>query len=62
MHSGPQQALAQLQAEGCAEASMKWITNHYGAIVWKLAGLLQAGPSFQNLFTWETVINQLKYR
>ncbi|ORX37738.1 BRCA2, oligonucleotide/oligosaccharide-binding, domain 1-domain-containing protein [Kockovaella imperatae] len=52
-----------LRRDGCGLVSRAWASNHWGQILWKLAGECQAQPSlFPNLWTLDEVIRQLKYR
>lgn len=60
---GPAIALAILQADGCRLVTRRWVDNHYAQILWKLAGLCRAQPSFfSSRWNWSEVIDQLKYR
>jgi breast cancer 2 susceptibility protein len=51
-------------AAGCAESSISldWVRNHYGLIVWKLAGLARHCDEQVSRFTWTEVLKQLLYR
>jgi len=43
--------------------NQKWVDNHWGQILWKIAGQVQAKPSlFDEKWNWGEVIAQLKYR
>lgn len=64
---GPEEALARLKELGCTLATQSWVTNHYGLILWKLAGMICLEPKReQDLKTrrwcWPEVIRQLLYR
>ncbi|WVR08068.1 hypothetical protein IAU60_005114 [Kwoniella sp. DSM 27419] len=60
---GHEQALAELQEAKCGYATAQWVENHWGQILWKLAGQVLAKPDlFPAKWCWTEVINQLKYR
>ncbi|KIY73494.1 hypothetical protein CYLTODRAFT_416868 [Cylindrobasidium torrendii FP15055 ss-10] len=64
---GPQQAYEQLQADGCTLATKEWVENHWGLILWKLAGMAHIEPEREwyddkKRWGWEEVHRQLLYR
>ena len=60
---GMASTLKTLHSDGCRLASKVWIRNHWGLILWKLSGEIQALPSlYPSLWTIDKVTNQLKYR
>ncbi|KAI0640038.1 hypothetical protein C8Q77DRAFT_1214381 [Trametes polyzona] len=64
---GPEAAFAYLQERGCHLATQEWVTNHYGLILWKLAGLVCLEPEREQdpqtkRWCWPEVIRQLLYR
>jgi breast cancer 2 susceptibility protein len=60
---GPEDAFKQIQAEGCSQIALKWVTNHWSLILWKLASIVRAKPSiWEEKWSYSEVIRQLKYR
>ena len=64
---GHEAAFSHLQGLGCKLATQEWVTNHYGLILWKLAGLVCLEPereqdSKSKRWCWGEVIRQLLYR
>ncbi len=64
---GPEEALARLRELGCTLATLEWVTNHYGLILWKLAGMVCLEPEHEHdpetkRWCWPEVIRQLLYR
>ncbi|KAM5535834.1 hypothetical protein V8D89_010452 [Ganoderma adspersum] len=64
---GPEAAFAQLKELGCTLATQQWVTNHYGLILWKLAGMVCLEPerernSKTKRWCWPEVMRQLRYR
>ncbi|KAG6332539.1 hypothetical protein ID866_6550 [Astraeus odoratus] len=60
-------ALKELHATGCTLATKSWVENHWGLILWKLAGMAALDPktesdSSQKRWCWSEVIRQLRYR
>jgi breast cancer 2 susceptibility protein len=56
-------AFTVIQRDGCVLIDQKWVDNHWGQILWKIAGQVQAKPSlFDEKWNWGEVIAQLKYR
>ncbi|ORY79270.1 hypothetical protein BCR35DRAFT_332060 [Leucosporidium creatinivorum] len=45
-----------------AFATPNWVKNHYGLIVWKLACYVRSRPDLIGWWTWERVVEGLKYR
>lgn len=49
---------------GC-KVSLEWIRNHWGLIVWKLAGIVRSKPEAESVeqhWGFDKVCEQLKYR
>ncbi|KAI0756270.1 hypothetical protein C8Q80DRAFT_1127651 [Daedaleopsis nitida] len=64
---GTEEALARLKELGCTLAAQSWVTNHYGLILWKLAGMVCLEPEREQdpktkRWCWPEVIRQLLYR
>ncbi|CDO73012.1 hypothetical protein BN946_scf185007.g66 [Trametes cinnabarina] len=64
---GPKAAFVYLRERGCYLATQEWVTNHYGLILWKLAGLVCLEPEREQdpstkRWCWPEVIRQLLYR
>ncbi|KAI0652483.1 hypothetical protein C8Q79DRAFT_102638 [Trametes meyenii] len=64
---GPEDAYTQLKERGCRLATQAWVTNHYGLILWKLAGMVCLEPEREQgrktkRWCWSEVIRQLLYR
>ncbi|KAI0828884.1 hypothetical protein BC628DRAFT_1408952 [Trametes gibbosa] len=64
---GPKAAFVHLKEHGCDLATQQWVTNHYGLILWKLAGLVCLEPQREQdaktkRWCWPEVIRQLLYR
>lgn len=56
-------ALRVLAREGCRLATLPWVENHWGMILWKNAGLIRTQPEiFDQKWNWGEMIEQLKYR
>lgn len=60
---GVRQAYDVLKSDGCELATERWVANHWGLILWKLAAQVRAQPTLlDEKFTWTETIRQLKYR
>ncbi|OSD03321.1 hypothetical protein PYCCODRAFT_1444654 [Trametes coccinea BRFM310] len=64
---GPKAAFVHLREHGCHLATQEWVANHYGLILWKLAGLVCMEPEREQdprtkRWCWPEVIRQLLYR
>ena len=64
---GPKAALDELKRLGCTLATKPWVENHWGLILWKLAGMVCLDPASENdprrkRWCWREVIRQLRYR
>ncbi|KAF7302766.1 hypothetical protein HMN09_00911700 [Mycena chlorophos] len=64
---GPAAALQDLLARGCSLATKAWVDNHWGLILWKLAGMVCLEPELEKdpqrkRWCWEEVLRQLLYR
>ncbi|TBU29846.1 hypothetical protein BD311DRAFT_660398 [Dichomitus squalens] len=64
---GPEAAFVQLKELGCRLATQQWVTNHYGLILWKLAGMVCLEPESEldpktKRWCWREVMRQLRYR
>ncbi|KAI0354580.1 hypothetical protein OH77DRAFT_1496552 [Trametes cingulata] len=64
---GPKAAFVELKERGCHLATQEWVTNHYGLILWKLAGLVCMEPDRERdprtkRWCWPEIIRQLLYR
>ncbi|GLB35844.1 putative BRCA2, oligonucleotide/oligosaccharide-binding, domain 1 [Lyophyllum shimeji] len=64
---GPAQALDTLLDNGCTLATKPWVDNHWGLILWKLAGMVALDPQRESLpnqkrWCWAEVMRQLFYR
>jgi len=47
------------------KVTLEWVTNHWGLIVWKLAGIVRSKPELETVdMSWgfDKVCDQLKYR
>ena len=70
MPAGPYDAAAaleQLHELGCSLATKPWVDNHWGMILWKLAGLVCLEPEREQdaatrRWCWPEVMRQLLYR
>lgn len=63
MRLGVRQAFDVLKTDGCDLATERWVANHWGLILWKLAAQVRAKPALiDDKFTWTETIRQLKYR
>ncbi|PCH34230.1 hypothetical protein WOLCODRAFT_135579 [Wolfiporia cocos MD-104 SS10] len=64
---GADAALLELHERGCHLATKEWVDNHWGLILWKLAGLVcleperEASPDTRR-WSWNEVMRQLLYR
>ncbi|KZT08707.1 uncharacterized protein LAESUDRAFT_757423 [Laetiporus sulphureus 93-53] len=66
-HLGPDAALKELRARGCKLAKKAWVDNHWGMILWKLAGMVCLQPEHESnpetrRWCWDEVMRQLLYR
>lgn len=65
---GPAAALSELHRQGCNLATKEWVENHWGLILWKLAGLVMLDPEKEvannsnKRWCWDEVMRQLHYR
>ncbi|KAH9932032.1 uncharacterized protein BXZ73DRAFT_89984 [Epithele typhae] len=64
---GHEAAYAHLRERGCTLASPEWVKNHYGLILWKLAGMVCLEPEHEQdpstrRWCWSEVMRQLLYR
>jgi hypothetical protein len=64
---GPAEALSELTRLGCTLATKAWVDNHWGLILWKLAGMVCLDPDAEadphrRRWTWTHVMKQLLYR
>ncbi|KAI9057745.1 hypothetical protein FKP32DRAFT_1321754 [Trametes sanguinea] len=64
---GPKAAFVHLREHGCHLATQEWVANHYGLILWKLAGSVCMEPEREQdprtkRWCWPEVIRQLLYR
>ncbi|KAG6877386.1 hypothetical protein C0992_010158 [Termitomyces sp. T32_za158] len=64
---GPVQAFNSLLECGCSLATQDWVDNHWGLILWKLAGMVGLDPERERLtaqkrWCWNEVMRQLFYR
>jgi hypothetical protein len=50
--------LAMLHEHGCALAEEEWVKNHWGEVIWKLAGIARTGAEW----SWEEALKQMLYR
>ncbi|KAG8739881.1 hypothetical protein FRC10_005015 [Ceratobasidium sp. 414] len=56
-------ALTMLHERGCALATKEWAKNHWGQVVWKLAGMARTGAEETNRkWNWEEASKQMLYR
>lgn len=60
-------ALNQLKLKNCTLATKAWVDNHWGLILWKLAGMVTLDPESEanedtRRWCWPEVIRQLLYR
>ncbi|KAG9119159.1 hypothetical protein FRC07_005976 [Ceratobasidium sp. 392] len=52
-----------LHEHGCTLATKEWAKNHWGQIVWKLAGMASTGAEgVKGKWSWEEVSRQMLYR
>ncbi|EIM83586.1 uncharacterized protein STEHIDRAFT_62664, partial [Stereum hirsutum FP-91666 SS1] len=52
---------------GCSLATKEWVDNHWGLILWKLAGMVCLDPGRERdmdarRWSWDEVMRQLRYR
>ncbi|THH18249.1 hypothetical protein EW146_g2694 [Bondarzewia mesenterica] len=64
---GPGAALNELKKIGCTLATKAWVDNHWGLILWKLAGMACLDPAREGegegkRWCWGEVMRQLRYR
>ncbi|KAJ3567335.1 hypothetical protein NP233_g6425 [Leucocoprinus birnbaumii] len=64
---GSEAALKELQDLGCTLATKAWVDNHWGLILWKLAGMVALDPDSESdprtkRWCWAEVKRQLLYR
>ncbi|KAG6910490.1 hypothetical protein DXG01_009909 [Tephrocybe rancida] len=64
---GPQQAFTSLLENGCTLATQAWVDNHWGLILWKLAGMVGLDPQRESIpdqkrWCWSEVMRQMFYR
>ncbi|KAG8714021.1 hypothetical protein FRC09_018069 [Ceratobasidium sp. 395] len=60
---GHDAALAMLHEQGCTLATKEWVKNHWGQIVWKLAGTARTGAEeAKGKWSWEETSRQMLYR
>ena len=64
---GVEEAYMELKARGCRLATPQWVDNHYGLILWKLAGMVALQPEQERdptkqRWCWDEVTRQLLYR
>ncbi|EKM61613.1 uncharacterized protein PHACADRAFT_248310 [Phanerochaete carnosa HHB-10118-sp] len=64
---GPEEAFQELKARGCRLATLPWVENHWGLILWKLAGMVALDPQSEadvksRRWCWAEVVRQLLYR
>ncbi|KAI0348271.1 nucleic acid-binding protein [Trametopsis cervina] len=60
-------ALNELHNGGCSLATKSWVENHWGLILWKLAGMVCLDPKSESdprrkRWCWGEVMRQLRYR
>lgn len=60
-------ALVELQSLGCSLVTKEWVDNHWGLILWKLAGMVCLDPGRERdmdarRWSWDEVMRQLRYR
>jgi breast cancer 2 susceptibility protein len=62
---GAIQALGELLQAGCVigRSTPKWLANHWGLVIWKLAGMVRWQPDcLPRVWNPANVVQQLKYR
>ncbi|KAG6817928.1 hypothetical protein H0H87_012396 [Tephrocybe sp. NHM501043] len=63
---GPEQAFNSLLEYGCSCATQEWVDNHWGLILWKLAGMVGLDPQREGTankrWCWAEVMRQMFYR
>ncbi|KAI0695618.1 hypothetical protein BC835DRAFT_1406150 [Cytidiella melzeri] len=64
---GTTAALNELHNAGCSLATKQWVENHWGLILWKLAGMVCLDPKSEadparKRWCWREVMRQLRYR
>ncbi len=64
---GASAALNELLSMGCSMATKQWVDNHWGLILWKLAGMVCLDPASESdpekkRWCWKEVMRQLRYR
>lgn len=58
-----QNALDELHARGCSNATLPWVSNHWILILWKLAAMVRLDPaSAHERWSWSELIRQMLYR
>ncbi|PWN34330.1 uncharacterized protein FA14DRAFT_174026 [Meira miltonrushii] len=52
------------EAAGCSvdKIPYTWVKNHWSLILWKLAALAHRSEEYEQRFSWNEVISQLRYR
>ena len=60
-------AYKELERSGHTMASQHWVSNHWGLILWKLAGLAAFNPKHEcdpqrKRWCWGEVMRQMRYR
>ncbi|KAG9091090.1 hypothetical protein FS749_016802 [Ceratobasidium sp. UAMH 11750] len=56
-------ALTMLHEQGCTLATKEWAKNHWGQIVWKLAGMARtSAEEAKRKWSWEEASEQMLYR
>ena len=64
---GPGEVLVELKERGCRLATEAWVNNHYGLILWKLAGMVALDPETEanetkRKWCWNELLRQFLYR
>jgi breast cancer 2 susceptibility protein len=64
---GADAAFTHLMNRKCTLATKAWVNNHWGLILWKLAGMVALEPEREKLknekrWCWREVFTQLLYR
>jgi breast cancer 2 susceptibility protein len=64
---GSDAALDELLRIGCSLATKPWVENHWGLIMWKLAGMVCLDPDSESdpktqRWSWSEVLSQLRFR
>ncbi|QRV80418.1 DNA recombinational repair protein BRCA2 [Ceratobasidium sp. AG-Ba] len=56
-------AFNMLQERGCGFVTQEWVRNHWGQVVWKLAGIARTGAEVaKGKWSWEEASMQMLYR